>query len=361
MPRREPSAARRPRPTPARSASRATATDLGGLATNETFNIAVTTTAPPASVSLFSASSTPAQTNLNDGRPLEVGMKFTSSTAGQITALKFYRSPGDTGPDLLDLWTATGTKLASATFTNTTASGWQTVSLATPVAISANTTYIVSYHTTGTYVATNNYFTARSTTAADRAIQRSSGGNGVYAYGGTNTTGIFPTNTFGATNYWVDVVFTAGSGGGGGNTAPTAVADTSDATEKGGVANGSGGLPASGNVLTNDTDPDAGDTKTVTAVSFGTATGTLGTRLQARTAPTCSMPQAPSPTPSTRPIPPCRPAVIDQYHHRCLQLHHARYGRRHLLDHAHGHGFQHADHADSRLACRPFVRLESGS
>ena len=63
------------------------------------------------------------------------------------------------------------------------------------------------------------------------------------------------------------------------NTAPTAVADTGDATEKGGVANGSGGLPASGNVLTNDTDPDAGDTKTVTAVSFGTTAGTLGTAL----------------------------------------------------------------------------------
>ena len=63
------------------------------------------------------------------------------------------------------------------------------------------------------------------------------------------------------------------------NAAPTAVADTADATEKGGIANGSGGSPASGNVLTNDTDPDAGDTKTVTAVSFGATAGTLGTAL----------------------------------------------------------------------------------
>ena len=60
---------------------------------------------------------------------------------------------------------------------------------------------------------------------------------------------------------------------------PTAVADTGDATEKGGIANGSGGSPATGNVLTNDTDPDAGDTKTVTAVSFGATNGTLGTAL----------------------------------------------------------------------------------
>jgi hypothetical protein len=56
----------------------------------------------------------------------------------------------------------------------------------------------------------------------------------------------------------------------------TAVADTGDATEKGGTNNGTGGLAATGNVLTNDTDPNAGDTKTVSAVSFGATAGTLG-------------------------------------------------------------------------------------
>ena len=45
------------------------------------------------------------------------------------------------------------------------------------------------------------------------------------------------------------------------------------------IANGSGGSPATGNVITNDTDPDAGDTKTVTAVKFGATNGTLGTAL----------------------------------------------------------------------------------
>ena len=30
---------------------------------------------------------------------LEVGMKFTSSVSGQITALKFYRSASDTGTE----------------------------------------------------------------------------------------------------------------------------------------------------------------------------------------------------------------------------------------------------------------------
>ncbi len=158
--------------------------------------------------SLFSASNTPAQTNLNDGSPIEAGVKFTSSSAGQITALKFYRSAGDTGSDLLDLWSATGTKLASATFTNTSASGWQTVTLATPVSIAANTTYIASYHTNGAYVGTDNFFTdaflSGGLTAPSSA---SSGGNGVYSYGGTSTAGVFPTNTFSAANYYADVVF----------------------------------------------------------------------------------------------------------------------------------------------------------
>src|SRR3954453_22055653 len=97
------------------------------------------------------------------GSPLEVGVKFQSYVAGQITALKFYRSAGDTGSDLLDLWTASGTKLASATFSNAAASGWQTVHLATPVSSAPKTTYVASYHTTGAYVGTGNFFTTAVT------------------------------------------------------------------------------------------------------------------------------------------------------------------------------------------------------
>ncbi|UPK30936.1 DUF4082 domain-containing protein (plasmid) [Bradyrhizobium sp. 195] len=243
----------------------------GGTASaNVSFSVVPPGAAP---VSLFSASSTPAQTALNDGQQLEVGVKFTSSVAGKVTALKFYRSASDTGSDIVNLWTATGTKLASATFTNTAASGWQTVALPAAVSIAANTTYVASYHTTGTYVATNGYFT---TAVTNGPLTAPSAGNGVYAYGGTGTAGIFPTNTYNGANYWTDVVFVPN---GSTNVAPTAVADATDATEKGGTANGTGGSLATGNVLTNDTDSDAGDTKTVTAVSFGATAGTLGTAL----------------------------------------------------------------------------------
>lgn len=267
-------------PTSANSgtlAVRVTATDAGGLAASETFNIVVSSTPPPAAVSLFSASSTPAQTNLNDGSQIELGVKFQSSVAGQITGIKFYRSAGDTGQNIVNLWTSTGTNLGAATFTNTAASGWQTATFSAPVTITPNTTYVASYHTSGAYVATGNFFTSAITSGVLTApSSSSSGGNGVYRYGGTATTGIFPNSTWNASNYFADVVFVPTSVS---NAPPTAVADTSDATERGGTANGSGGSSATGNVLGNDTDPDAGDTKTVTAIRFGATAGILGTAL----------------------------------------------------------------------------------
>ncbi|WP_213287208.1 DUF4082 domain-containing protein [Bradyrhizobium sp. sGM-13] len=209
--------------------------------------------------SLFNASNTPAQTNLNDGAQLEVGMKFTSSVAGQITALKFYRSANDTGPDVLNLWSATGTHLASATFTSTTASGWQTVTLPSAVFIAANTTYVASYHTTGAYVATNNYFTTAVTSGPLTAPSTTTaGGNGVYSYGGTSTTGIFPNNTYNAANYWVDVVFTPSSGA---NQPPVANNDSGYTTTQNTALTISAAA-----LLVNDTDPDGG-TLTVTGAS----------------------------------------------------------------------------------------------
>jgi VCBS repeat-containing protein len=55
----------------------------------------------------------------------------------------------------------------------------------------------------------------------------------------------------------------------GANDAPVAVTDTATAVEAGGVANGTAGTNPTGNVLTNDTDIDSGDTKTVSGVAAG--------------------------------------------------------------------------------------------
>jgi Domain of unknown function (DUF4082)/Bacterial Ig domain/Right handed beta helix region len=157
--------------------------------------------------SLFLASDVPAIVTANDPNPVELGVKFNVASAGQITGLRFYKGPQNTGTHTAHLWSATGTLLASATFTNETTSGWQQVNLATPVGIGARTTYVVSYHSNGYYSANNNYFTrAHVASPLTAPSSSSSGGNGVYAYGSTPA---FPTSTWLSSNYWVDIAFAA--------------------------------------------------------------------------------------------------------------------------------------------------------
>jgi hypothetical protein len=160
----------------------------------------------PSTSSLFNPTTAPAIAAQNDPNAVELGMKFTSSENGDITGLLFYKGPGNTGTHVADLWSSNGTLLATATFTNETASGWQQVNFATPVAITAGTTYVASYHTnTGDYALDPNFFASALTNGPLTApSSSSSGGNGVYAYGGAS---LFPTNTFNSTSYGVDVVF----------------------------------------------------------------------------------------------------------------------------------------------------------
>jgi hypothetical protein len=99
--------------------------------------------------------------------------------------------------------------LATATFSGESASGWQQVNFSTPVAISANTTYIVSYHTNGHYAADQNFFNGKGADLGPlHALANGvSGSNGVYTYGPRT---VFPTNSYQSSNYWVDVVYSSG-------------------------------------------------------------------------------------------------------------------------------------------------------
>ena len=60
------------------------------------------------------------------------------------------------------------------------------------------------------------------------------------------------------------------------NEGPVAVADAVTAVEAGGTANGTAGTNPTGNVLTNDTDVDSGDTKAVSGVAAGTSASASG-------------------------------------------------------------------------------------
>jgi hypothetical protein len=172
--------------------------------------------------SLWGPNVTPpaASVDAGDPTPVEVGMKFKSDTFGQITGVRFYKAAANSGTHVGSVWTTDGQRLAEATFTSETASGWQSVTFDTPVQVLPGTTYVVSYFApNGHYSATSDYFYrtpspgpsggSKADSAPLHAIR--SGGtsgstttNGLFAY--TPTSG-FPTGSFVATNYWVDVRF----------------------------------------------------------------------------------------------------------------------------------------------------------
>lgn len=163
------------------------------------------TPTPIPAKSIWTTSVTPANPQVNDPNAVELGVKFTSDIAGQVKGIRFYKGTGNTGTHTGHLWDANGNALATVTFSNETASGWQEALFTTPVNIPANTTYIVSYYApNGNYAGDNNYFgTAFDNAPLHAPASGTSGGNGVYVYGSDS----FPTNTYLASNYWVDVIF----------------------------------------------------------------------------------------------------------------------------------------------------------
>lgn len=178
-------------------------TDLAGNALARDYVWSFTT---GAGMTIWSASAAPAAIATNDSSAVELGLKFRSDVAGSVIGVRFYKGATTTGTHTAALWSARGKKLASATFTGETGSGWQQVTLSTPVTITANTVYVVSYHTNvGNYAYTSAYFATSGVDALPlhALANGASGGDGVFRYGAT----AFPTSTFQSTNYWVDVVF----------------------------------------------------------------------------------------------------------------------------------------------------------
>ncbi len=139
--------------------------------------------------------------------------------------------------------------------------------------IQASATGNVASSVTGTYgsinIAANGAYTytVDNTNATVQALRTS----------GQTITDVFTytmTDTAGSTSTTQITVTIQGA-----NDAPTAVADTATAVEAGGVGNGTAGTNPTGNVLTNDTDPDSvgnGETKTVTGILAGTQASATG-------------------------------------------------------------------------------------
>jgi hypothetical protein len=183
--------------------------DLAGnaLVGNYTWSFTTAATAGTCPCTIWGPSATPAAVDSGDGSAVELGLRFRSDVAGTITGIRFYKAATNGGTHTGHLWNNTGTLLGSATFSQETASGWQAVSFSTPIQITANTTYVASYFAPlGHYSDDLNYFAGTGTDNAPlHALQTGvDGANGVYNYGSVSS---FPTSTYQATNYWVDVVF----------------------------------------------------------------------------------------------------------------------------------------------------------
>ena len=195
----------------------ATATGANGTIDSPPSNVAsATTTGTVATANSIWANSYVPSENYYSSGSYEVGVKFTASVAGEVTGVRFYKQTWMGGyTHVGHLWlptgSSTGTLLATATYTNETAYGWQQVNFSTPVAILANTVYIASFSTGGGYFGiTSPFFTSSGVTNGPlEALPNSvSGGNGVY-----NSAGAFPDVNGNGMNFWADVAFTPTSSG----------------------------------------------------------------------------------------------------------------------------------------------------
>ena len=121
-------------------------------------------------------------------------------TNGFITGLRFYKSALNTGIHSANLWTSTGQLLATATFTNETASGWQQVTFSSAggnhcrhdlcrLVLCAERTFAVNR---------NAFKTAF--TSGHLSVPAN---GGVFQYASATA---IPNQSYQASNYWVDVL-----------------------------------------------------------------------------------------------------------------------------------------------------------
>lgn len=168
-------------------------------ATGTTRTVAVS---GPASVF---GSTLPTMTSSSDTSAVELGLRFTPATNGFITGVRFYKGSGNTGTHTGSLWDASGNRLATATFTNETASGWQTASFFSAVAVTAGTTYTISYSAPhGGYAYDEFYWPYGARPSTPLTVPS---GVGSAAPGVFGTVGTFPTGTFHEANYYADALF----------------------------------------------------------------------------------------------------------------------------------------------------------
>ncbi|MCR2823913.1 DUF4082 domain-containing protein [Microbacterium sp. zg.Y909] len=135
-----------------------------------------------------------------DTGSVELGMRFSPRVEGAITGIRFFKTPGNSGPHRGTLWDADGYALARVDFGETSTEGWQQAQLSSPVQVTPGEDYVVSYFAPhGRYAAAEHFFDR----GFDSHYLSLPAGAGVYAYG----PGGFPTENHENSVYYVDVLF----------------------------------------------------------------------------------------------------------------------------------------------------------
>jgi hypothetical protein len=152
---------------------------------------------PP--VQLFADTLTPVTPATANTTIKETGVRITVTEPSQVRSIRFWKSPGETGTHTGRIWNQNGTQVGSVVFTGETASGWQTMQLASPVTLTDGQTYTISVNRNNFYPSTTNGLNSQVIAGPMRTVV---GSNGVYGI----ISGNRPQLSSGNTNFFVDLI-----------------------------------------------------------------------------------------------------------------------------------------------------------
>jgi hypothetical protein len=176
---------------------------VAGFAITPTFAAtpAATPVAGAPTIGMLPDNAKPKVTADFDRSPVELGIRFSPTTSGQVTALQYYQTGRGSHVEQATLWAQNGKVLARKKFKPSKKVGWRTIALDKPVSLAQGKTYVASYHAKrGGYGATYSAFT-KAKTSNSLSIKS---GAGIFKYSKTSK---MPSTSYRNSNYYVDVVF----------------------------------------------------------------------------------------------------------------------------------------------------------
>lgn len=155
---------------------------------------------PASAASIWTDAHTPASTATST-TAREVGLRFRATRDGVVTGIRYYKASANTGTHTGSLWATDGTLLARVAFADESAAGWQQAMFASPVAVLAGVTFVVSVHCPAGRCS---YTNANLTGNIESGYLTALANGGVYRF---TASPAFPSTVYPGRNYWVDVLY----------------------------------------------------------------------------------------------------------------------------------------------------------